>query len=170
VTFQPRFPPPSQWLDGEVFGGYFVDGKPHGAGVKSWPDGEMYSGEWNEGERSGNGMWNGPTGDDYQGEYRRDKRNGVGCYQFAQGASGATYEGEFKDGKPHGTGVYTFRSGKRTLDQYRCGEEVLSEAYDELRARDLLQRSVSALILRQRIPSNTAHTLVFLVSSEAAAQ
>ena len=100
----------------------------------------MYSGEWNEGERSGNGMWNGPTGDDYQGEYRRDKRNGVGCYQFAQGASGATYEGEFKDGKPHGTGVYTFRSGKRTLDQYRCGEEVLSEAYDDLRARDLLQR------------------------------
>jgi hypothetical protein len=24
------------WVDGEVFGGEFVDGKPHGLGVKSW--------------------------------------------------------------------------------------------------------------------------------------
>ena len=24
----------------QVFGGEFVDGKPHGVGVKSWPDGE----------------------------------------------------------------------------------------------------------------------------------
>jgi hypothetical protein len=41
------------WVDGEVFGGQFVDGKPHGLGVKSWPDGERYSGDWFEGERSG---------------------------------------------------------------------------------------------------------------------
>ena len=106
------------------------DGKPHGLGVKSWPDGEKYSGDWFEGERSGHGVWTGPTGDDYKGDYKRDKRNGVGVYMFASGASGATYEGDFKDGKPHGTGVYTFRSGKKTLDTYKNGEEVSSQAYN----------------------------------------
>jgi hypothetical protein len=34
----------AQWVDGEIFGGLFVDGKPHGYGVKSWPDGERYVG------------------------------------------------------------------------------------------------------------------------------
>ena len=35
------------WVDGEVFGGEFVDGKPHGVGVKSWPDGERWVMNWN---------------------------------------------------------------------------------------------------------------------------
>ena len=40
----------------------------------------------------------------------------IACHAYIQG--------DFKDGKPHGTGVYTFRSGKKTMDQYRQGEEV----------------------------------------------
>ena len=86
----------------------------------------------------------GPTGDDYQGEYKRDKRNGVGVYMFASGASGATYEGDFKDGKPHGTGVYTFRSGKKTLDTYKNGEEVSSQAYNAGIGEALIRKAKDA--------------------------
>jgi hypothetical protein len=41
--------------DGKSYEGDWLDGKPHGRGIKSWPDGRKYDGMWEMGKPVGHG-------------------------------------------------------------------------------------------------------------------
>ena len=42
--------------DGAKYGGEFVNGRPHGQGVKTWPSGLGYEGEFRDGKANGRGV------------------------------------------------------------------------------------------------------------------
>ena len=45
--------------NGNVFVGYYMNGKPEGVGVFTWQNGEVYEGEWRNGMKHGSYVaWN----------------------------------------------------------------------------------------------------------------
>jgi hypothetical protein len=56
-----------RFIDGCVYEGGYVNGKPEGVGRYSWTNGEFYQGEWVNGAKHGLGMWKGSRGDSYIG-------------------------------------------------------------------------------------------------------
>lgn len=96
---------------GDVFEGYFLNGKKNGHGTYTWVSGSVYDGEWKDGKRSGHGTYTWADGDTYEGEWKNDKRCGRGkLVQYGKSPSGETYvkrsyDGEWLDSKEHGHGI-----------------------------------------------------------------
>ena len=63
---------------GEVFEGYFLNGKKHGHGTYTWADGDTYEGDWKDGKKHGNGKQSHPDGTCYDGGWKDDKMDGFG--------------------------------------------------------------------------------------------
>jgi len=64
--------------DGDVYVGYYMNGKPHGKGVLTQPGGYGCDGDWIEGKCTGHGSYRYPSGSVYVGDFVNDKRHGKG--------------------------------------------------------------------------------------------
>lgn len=95
------------WANGDVFDGNWVDGKRNGKGKVTWSNGASFDGEWKDNQMS-EGKRTYPNGEKYEGQWHDGKMHGRGTYTWADGTS---YEGEWKDNQKSGQGRYTFASG-----------------------------------------------------------
>lgn len=56
-----------------MYEGEWIDGKPHGQGIKTWPDGRKYDGMWNMGKPIGRGRKIYPDGRAKEGNWEDGK-------------------------------------------------------------------------------------------------
>lgn len=98
-------------IDGDLFEGYFINGKKNGRGKYIWANGDIFDGNWVDGKRTGKGRITWSDGDTYEGEWKNGKRCGRGkLIQYGKSPSGETYmkysyDGEWLDSKEHGHGI-----------------------------------------------------------------
>ena len=68
------------------YGEWDVDNNNHyGRGIKIWPNGDIYIGYWQNGKLYGKGKLYYSDGDIYEGDWLNDKRNGYGAYIYKDG-------------------------------------------------------------------------------------
>ena len=89
---------------GDVYEGDWVDHKRHGLGTYVYLDGTRREGGWLNDEFHGKGYEKWPNGTIFVGEFQNGKREGFGKFYYAK--DGAVYEGQFKDDNMHGPGFY----------------------------------------------------------------
>ena len=135
---------------GDVFEGYFQNGKKNGHGKYIWADGTVYDGEWKDGRRCGYGVLTSAKGWTYEGEWKDSRMSGQGRYTFAPGSyyegtlengnfegrgkrvydGGDVYEGQWHEDKRSGHGTYTWADGDtfegEWKDDKRCGHGKLT--------------------------------------------
>lgn len=98
-------------IDGDLFEGYFINGKKNGRGKYIWANGDIFDGNWVDGKRTGKGRITWSNGDTYEGEWKDGKRCGRGkLIQYGKSPTGETYmkysyDGEWLDSKEHGHGI-----------------------------------------------------------------
>ena len=98
-------------IDGDLFEGYFINGKKNGRGKYTWANGDVFDGNWVDGKRTGKGRITWSNGDTYEGEWKDGKLCGRGkLIQYGKSPSGETYmkysyDGEWLDSKEHGHGI-----------------------------------------------------------------
>lgn len=95
-------------IDGDLFEGYFINGKENGRGKYTWANGDVYDGMWKDGKRCGRGRISWSNGASFDGEWHDGKKHGRGTYTWADGTY---YEGEFADGNFNGFGKKVYSSG-----------------------------------------------------------
>lgn len=95
-------------IDGDLFEGYFLNGKKNGRGKYTWANGDVYDGMWKDGKRDGYGKRIFKDGEKYEGQWHDGKKHGRGTYTWADGTY---YEGEFADGNFNGFGKKVYSSG-----------------------------------------------------------
>lgn len=95
-------------IDGDLFEGYFINGKKNGRGKYTWANGDVYDGMWKDGKRCGRGRISWSNGASFDGEWHDGKKHGRGTYTWADGTY---YEGEFADGNFNGFGKKVYSSG-----------------------------------------------------------
>ena len=114
---------------GDKYEGDFVNGKPHGKGVRTLATGNKYEGDFVDGKYHGKGVYTWPNGSKYEGDYVDDKITGKGVYTWKDGQK---YEGDYVDGKYHGKGVHTWPDGRKYegdyVDDKRHGKGVFTQA------------------------------------------
>ena len=67
------------FVNGDVYSGEYVNGKPEGKGQYTWQNGASYVGEFKAGMKEGKGKWRSgraPICNHYEGDYLADKKNG----------------------------------------------------------------------------------------------
>lgn len=95
--------------NGEMYEGFFKNGKYNGYGIYAWTSGSTYAGEWKDGLRNGDGVIYYTDGTYGSAVYESDQfRSGFQKYDYN---NGSTYDGYVKDGEFNGFGTYTFTSG-----------------------------------------------------------
>lgn len=98
-------------IDGDLFEGYFINGKKNGRGKYIWANGDIFDGNWVDGKRHGHGTYTWADGDTYEGDWKDGKRCGRGkLIQYGKSPSGETYmkysyDGDWLDSKEHGHGI-----------------------------------------------------------------
>lgn len=98
-------------IDGDLFEGYFINGKKNGRGKYIWANGDIFDGNWVDGKRTGKGRITWSNGDTYEGEWKDGKLCGRGkLIQYGKSPTGETYmkysyDGEWLDSKEHGHGI-----------------------------------------------------------------
>lgn len=98
-------------IDGDLFEGYFINGKKNGRGKYIWANGDIFDGNWVDGKRTGKGRITWSNGDTYEGEWKDGKLCGRGkLIQYGKSPSGETYmkysyDGEWLDNREHGHGI-----------------------------------------------------------------
>lgn len=109
------------WANGDVFDGNWVDGKRTGKGRITWSNGASFDGEWKDNQMS-EGKYTFPDGEIYDGSFQNGKKEGYGKQVFPNGEK---YEGQWHDGKKHGHGTYTWANGDTYEGEWkndkRCG-------------------------------------------------
>ena len=144
-------------IDGDLFEGYFINGKKNGRGKYTWANGDVYDGMWKDGKRCGRGRISWSNGASFDGEWHDGKKHGRGTYTWADGtyyegefadgnfngfgkkvySSGDVYEGQWKDDKRTGHGTYTWTNGDtyegELKDGKLCGRGKLIQ-YGKVRA------------------------------------
>jgi hypothetical protein len=61
------------YTDKVTYEGDWLEGKPHGYGIRTWPDGRQYEGKWNQGKPYGDGVKVYPNGEKKKGFWREGK-------------------------------------------------------------------------------------------------
>lgn len=83
--------------------------------------GDLYEGYYKNGKRNGKGKYSFTNGDYYEGDFVDGLFHGHGRYVFA---NGDFYEGPYKDDCFHGVGIYTFTNGERREVTYEMGKKI----------------------------------------------
>ena len=105
---------------GDVFEGYFLNGKENGHGTYTWSDGSFYDGEWKDGKKDGNGKQSHPDGSCYDGGWKDDKMDGFGVLVYS---NQSRYEGHWSEGNENGHGMLTFANGNSYDGEWKDGNE-----------------------------------------------
>ncbi|EER00095.1 conserved hypothetical protein [Perkinsus marinus ATCC 50983] len=105
----------AKYSNGDVYEGYFDDGKKAGDGVYTHGNGDVYEGSYKEGKRHGVGRYTmGDAGGGYyHGSFAKGLYDGKGTMMYS--ASGDVYSGEWKEGLRHGLGTYVYRKGQASV-------------------------------------------------------
>ena len=106
------------WANGDIFDGNWVDGKRTGKGRITWSNGASFDGEWKDNQMS-EGKYTFPDGEIYDGSFQNGKKEGYGKQVFPNGEK---YEGQWHDGKKHGRGTYTWADGDFYEGDWRDGK------------------------------------------------
>ena len=101
-------------IDGDLFEGYFLNGKKNGRGKYIWANGNVYDGNWVDGKCTGKGRISWSSGASFDGEWK-DNQMSEGKYSFADGS---VYEGSFKNGKYDGYGKRIYKDGEKYEGQW----------------------------------------------------
>ena len=104
-------------IDGDLFEGYFLNGKKNGRGKYIWANGNVYDGNWVDGKCTGKGRITWSSGASFDGEWK-DNQMSEGKYSFADGS---VYEGSFKNGKYDGYGKRIYKDGEKYEGQWQSG-------------------------------------------------
>lgn len=108
------------FLNGDIYKGGFVDGKPHGKVTCWYKNGGIYTGDFFKGMRHGRGIVSSPDGDfiacfdndilisSYHGESSNGLPHGKGTWAYTNGTNCA---GIFNHGELLGKGIWTFKNG-----------------------------------------------------------
>src|SRR3990167_8060583 len=92
-----------RYIDGTLYEGQWLKGKPHGTGSLLETSQTSFSGEWSEGKKEGKGTLRWANGDSYEGQWSNDQFSGQGRLSFHNGSH--EYVGQFELGNIHGKGV-----------------------------------------------------------------
>ena len=129
-------------IDGDLFEGYFINGKKNGRGKYTWANGDVYDGMWKDDKRCGRGRISWSNGASFDGEWHDGKKHGRGTYTWANGdifdgnwvddkrtgkgritrSSGESFDGEWKDNQMS-EGKYTFPDGEKYEGQWHDGKK-----------------------------------------------
>ncbi len=112
-------------IDGDLFEGWFINGKKNGRGKYTWANGDVYDGMWKDGKRCGRGRISWSNGASFDGEWL-DGMMVEGKYCFADGS---VYEGGFKNGKYDGYGKRIYKDGDRYEGQWQSGSRYGNGVY-----------------------------------------
>ena len=104
-------------IDGDLFEGYFLNGKKNGRGKYTWANGNVYDGNWVDGKCTGKGRISWSSGASFDGEWK-DNQMSEGKYSYADGS---VYEGSFKNGKRDGYGKRIYTSGDKYEGRWQSG-------------------------------------------------
>ena len=104
-------------IDGDLFEGYFINGKKNGRGKYIWANGNVYDGNWVDGKCTGKGRISWSSGASFDGEWK-DNQMSEGKYIYADGS---VYEGSFKNGKRDGYGKRIYTSGDKYEGRWQSG-------------------------------------------------
>lgn len=104
-------------IDGDLFEGYFLNGKKNGRGKYIWANGNVYDGNWVDGKCTGKGRISWSSGASFDGEWK-DNQMSEGKYSFADGS---VYEGSFKNGKYDGYGKRIYKDGDKYEGRWQSG-------------------------------------------------
>jgi hypothetical protein len=91
--------------DGSTYGGSFLNNLPHGYGRQQYKNGNVYEGYWVQGKKSGQGVFTFASGNVFNGQFEKDVIKGSGRMFYK---NGVVYNGQWAFNKPHGQGVYVF--------------------------------------------------------------
>ena len=97
--------------NGNIYKGYFKDGKRHGRGKVTFHSGDLYDGYFKDDKKHGKGKYTTPNGNLYFGYFKDDLRHGKGEYKFP---NGNIYRGEYKYDLRHGKGLYKLQDGSNS--------------------------------------------------------
>lgn len=99
-----------KFTNGDLYVGYYENGKPGGFGEFHWHDGSSYKGFFKNGLRHGKGVWrkNPGTSDVYDGEWLNGKKCNEGVYTWA---NGDVYKGNYFDDLRDGYGEMYWANG-----------------------------------------------------------
>ena len=103
--------------DGDLFEGYFINGKKNGRGKYIWANGNVYDGNWVDGKCTGKGRISWSSGASFDGEWK-DNQMSEGKYSYADGS---VYEGSFKNGKYDGYGKRIYKDGDKYEGRWQSG-------------------------------------------------
>lgn len=104
-------------IDGDLFEGYFLNGKKNGRGKYIWANGNVYDGNWVDGKCTGKGRISWSSGASFDGEWK-DNQMSEGKYSYADGS---VYEGSFKNGKRDGYGKRIYKDGDKYEGRWQSG-------------------------------------------------
>lgn len=104
-------------IDGDLFEGYFLNGKKNGRGKYIWANGNVYDGNWVDGKCTGKGRISWSSGASFDGEWK-DNQMSEGKYSYADGS---VYEGSFKNGKYDGYGKRIYKDGDKYEGRWQSG-------------------------------------------------
>ena len=104
-------------IDGDLFEGYFLNGKKNGRGKYIWANGNVYDGNWVDGKCTGKGRISWSSGASFDGEWK-DNQMSEGKYSYADGS---VYEGSFKNGKRDGYGKRIYKDGDKDEGRWQSG-------------------------------------------------
>lgn len=104
-------------IDGDLFEGYFLNGKKNGRGKYTWANGNVYDGNWVDGKCTGKGRISWSSGASFDGEWK-DNQMSEGKYSYADGS---VYEGSFKNGKRDGYGKRIYKDGDKYEGRWQSG-------------------------------------------------
>lgn len=104
-------------IDGDLFEGYFLNGKKNGRGKYTWANGNVYDGNWVDGKCTGKGRISWSSGASFDGEWK-DNQMSEGKYSYADGS---VYEGSFKNGKRDGYGNRIYKDGDKYEGRWQSG-------------------------------------------------
>lgn len=105
---------------GEKYEGDFKDGKRHGKGVLIYPNRTKYEGQFEHDRPHGKGRFTEEDGTVYDGDFKMGHRCGLGRYQSIDGS---VYEGEWKHDKYHGKGKLIYSSGSIYEGGFKDGQK-----------------------------------------------
>jgi len=108
-------------------------GQRHGKVIMMYENGDVYEGYWKDGKMHGKGTMRYENGDVYVGDWKDGKMDGEGTMRYE---NGDVYEGDWKDGKMDGEGTMTNKKGAKYSAKWKDGKKTTTPRYEMYRVTD----------------------------------